>query len=463
MTPTPRRRGELAALVVLFTVATLLWTWPLGRHPSRAYLFASATPSPLQRADVHLTTWMLSWTAHALRTDPLGLFDANIFHPLRWTYALSENLLAGALLVLPADLVRHDPVLNHNLLVLASFVLGGVGTALLVRELGGSFAAACVAGAFFVFNPHRFASLGHVQVLSSQWMPFALLALHRLLATGRWTAAVVFAACFLLQALSSVYYLYFFGAAVVGFLLLHRILGCPSAPGARRMAWASLAAAGALLGLWMLPYAHARDVYSLGRTWNQANFFVAPASAYLGAVLDPLGALRERYVTHTSGTLLGLGALVLTCMSVVRTDTRRVAALYAGIALVGVFLSLGPRMKLYSPIAPGVPGPWQLVAAVVPGFDALRVPARAATVALLGVAVLMGLGSDALLRAVRGRVARIGVVVALGATLLSEAWHTAPRVVAVAWPTGGPAVYQWLARQPGDFAVVDLPLGAPEV
>jgi hypothetical protein len=460
MIDAPRRRRETLFIVVFFVAASIAWTWPAVTVLRSAYVIQIADPNTLQRADMDLTTWMLAWAAHALRTNPLGLFHANIFYPLPWSFAFSEQLVASALLMMPVDILFGNPMLDHNLLSLLTFVLGGVGTALLLRELGCSLAPALLGGSLFVFNGFRFGTLGHVQVLSAHWMPFTLLALHRLLAGGRRAAAVAFGVCLTLVALSCVYYLYFFGAALGVFLVLHWVLRCPAAPGARRLAWTAIVGSAAFVGALMVPYVHARTVYSLARTWNQAVIFSMPALAYFGALLDP------KWTPYLGQTVVGLGGVLLALAGLVggvRADQggRRTAIVYLGVTMTGVLLALGPNMRLYSLWAAGVPGPWRLLAAVVPGFDALRVPARAAAVALLGIAVLAGLGADLLLRLARRRVAHVLALLVVIAVGLDESWRPALYTVPVPWGTTPPPVYRWLAAQPGPFAMVELPLGIP--
>jgi F5/8 type C domain-containing protein len=455
------RRAEAWLVVAIFVAATIVWTWPLARHPASAYAIHLADPNTLQRADMSLTTWMLAWSGHALRTSPLHLFDANIFHPLPKTLAFSESLVASALLVLPVDLAFGNPVLDHNVLVVATFVLGGVGTTLLLRELGCSLVPALAAGAVFVFNAFRWGTLTHVQVLSSQWMPWTLLALHRLFATGRRRTALAFAAGMTAVALSSVYYLYFFGAAVGAVLVLAWALRGPAAPGSRRRAWLGLAAAAAVMGVVMVPYLQARAMYTLERTWNQAGVFSLPALVFFGGLLDPAATpYAGKTVVGVGGLLLGLVGLAGRARP--EHGGRRAVVLYLAVALVGVFITLGPTMKLYSAWAPGAPGPWRLLSTLVPGWDALRVPARGATVALLGIAVLVGFGADALLRLARRPAARAVVTLVVLAVVLDEAWRPAVYPIPVPWQGEPPAVDRWLATQPGTFAIVDLPLGTPD-
>ena len=59
------------------------------------------------------------------------------------------------------------------------------GMFLLGRELTGSRSAGVVAGLAYAFSPFRIASIPHLQVLSSAWMPFVLYGLRRHFSTGR--------------------------------------------------------------------------------------------------------------------------------------------------------------------------------------------------------------------------------------------------------------------------------------
>ena len=60
----------------------------------------------------------MAWVAHALATDPAGLYDANIFVPHRDTLAYSENNIVAGVLGLPAYLLTGNPYATHNLSML---------------------------------------------------------------------------------------------------------------------------------------------------------------------------------------------------------------------------------------------------------------------------------------------------------------------------------------------------------
>ena len=70
-------KRQLFAFVATL-LAAVLHTWPLASDPSGL--------SRHDNADTTLTTWVVSWVAHALPRDPWHVFDAPIFHPVSYTH-----------------------------------------------------------------------------------------------------------------------------------------------------------------------------------------------------------------------------------------------------------------------------------------------------------------------------------------------------------------------------------------
>ena len=131
--------------------------------------------------DGRWSIWVVSWVAHALTTDPLQVYRANIFYPHDDALAYSEaNLAAGAVGV-PVWLLTHNPYATHNFVVLVSFILSFAGTYYLCRYLTGSRPAAAVAGVLFAYCPFVFARTPHIQLLLIGGLPFCMLAFHRLI------------------------------------------------------------------------------------------------------------------------------------------------------------------------------------------------------------------------------------------------------------------------------------------
>jgi hypothetical protein len=143
----------------------------------------------------------------------------HIFHPSRLTLAYSEHLLPQAIQILPVYLVSANPNLCYNLVFLSTFVLSGLGMYLLVRELTGNALAAFVAGLLFAFAPYRLPQSSHVQVLSSQWMPFVFYGLTRYFETRRLRPLAGAAAALIAQNLSCGYYLLYFSPFAASYAL----------------------------------------------------------------------------------------------------------------------------------------------------------------------------------------------------------------------------------------------------
>jgi hypothetical protein len=191
----PRRAVWLAALA--YIALTIALTWPLARGLARDV--------PGDFGDPLLNMWILAWDA-----GHLGNFDAPIFAPHRHALAYSEHLTAQAVVGWPVYAATRNPILTYNVLFLATFAGSALGAFLLARDLTGNSGAAFVAGLAFGFAPYRFSTLPHLQVLSSAWMPFALLGFRRYFATGSLTALCGGAVAWLAQNLSCAYYLLFF-------------------------------------------------------------------------------------------------------------------------------------------------------------------------------------------------------------------------------------------------------------
>jgi hypothetical protein len=156
-----------AFICALYGLLALVSTHPLWRH------LTTSVPSDI--GDPLLNTWILAWDGHALLTDPAHLFDANIFFPLKDTLAYSEHLLGTALPMLPILLISGEPVLAYNVAFLTSFTLSGFGLYLLALRYTRSRLAAFLAGLAFAFAPYRLSLIGHLSLLTIQWLPLALL------------------------------------------------------------------------------------------------------------------------------------------------------------------------------------------------------------------------------------------------------------------------------------------------
>ncbi|MBI1880895.1 MAG: hypothetical protein HYR94_22175, partial [Chloroflexi bacterium] len=188
------------ATLGLFALLTLVMLYPLSINLS------TMVPEP---TDPLLNVWRMHWNAHAWLGGPGALanvFNTNIFYPFPLTLAYSEHFLMLSALALPFLLIPDSHLVGMNLSVLATFVLSGYAMYLLVTAWTHHRLAGLVAGILFAFSPHRFGQLNHLELLVTQWMPLALLALHWTLTRPGRRYPLLFGLFFNLQALSGFHF-----------------------------------------------------------------------------------------------------------------------------------------------------------------------------------------------------------------------------------------------------------------
>jgi hypothetical protein len=435
---------------LLFLALTVLLTWPLALHPASATL-------PMG-PDGDLFVWTLSWDAHAFIHQPLSIFDANIYYPLRHTLAFSENLIGSAFVAAPVIWATGNAALALNTVALLSVLLCGLGAFLLARRLGISPAGAVVAGVIFAFSPPRFFRTGQLHLGVVQWIPFALASLHAYVDGGRKRDLRLAAAFFTLQALSSGHGAVFLALAMAGVFAWKAAAGMPIDP-LRRLR--DLGVTGvALLApsvLVYLPYRAVQQEMGLRRSlenWavTPGSFLAAPThvQAFLLSLLPGPRILDTASAYLFPGFLPLLLAIAgLAALFVRRADMRSqrgCIALYGTLALVGVWLSIGPPLGL-----------WPLVY-WLPGMSFIRVPSRFTILAVLGLAVVAAAGFDWLAARFPARRRR---AFAAAVTLLLVAEFAAIPLDVAPYRVDIPLADRWLAGRPGPFAVAEVPLPDP--
>jgi hypothetical protein len=499
----PRHRGARDALVAFLAYCTLTiaLTWPLTRGLARDV--AGDFGDPL------LNCWILAWDAdHLLRAlggdlrAVAGYWHANIYYPNPYALAYSEHLTPQALQILPVWALTKNALLCYNLVLLSTFAFSGLGVFLLVRELTGNRAAAFLAGLAYAFAPYRFSAITHLQVLSSQWMPFALLGFRRFFATGRVTSLAGGAAAWIAQNLSCAYYLAFFSPVMALFvfweLTVRRLW--TDARTLRRLATAGAAVVLATLPFAM-PYFAVRRLGFPPRSLEETDRFAADLYSYLTADshLWLWGGTMRSWPKVESSLFPGLTIMVLAIAAVVTAivaATRRVGTrtavspdsrslrerisspvgLFAALTCFAVAMSFGPHIQSRGKLLAQSPL-YLFFYRYVPGFDGLRVPARFGMIVALGLAALAGYGASRLRRegtnptsrlrhALAGTACALIVFESVAVPLdLNDNWipYTQPGLAPLpAFVSTGkvtPPVYQFVANLPASTVLIELPLG----
>ncbi|HRA65870.1 MAG TPA: hypothetical protein PL187_07590, partial [Caldilinea sp.] len=483
--------------LALLLAATLLATWPLALNLTTAI--------PGDSFDGWQNYWNQWWIKQALVdhiTNPL-VTDL-LYYPTGVTLYFHTLNPFNGLTTLPVQLA-FGLIAAYNAVVLMSWVLAGYGMFLLTRwvilgegrgargerrvSIFAGFIAPFVAGLIYTLSPFHMAHLlGHMQVMSLQWMPFYILALLRslrLAEQGRpWRRAALWAGLFLiLTGLCDWYfvlYLFLFTAVTVvwhwatppgrfGWRKLGRVLAPPLLAG---LFFA------VTLSFWLIPMVleatrfrfmvrPAADLYILSASVmdflvpNRLHALFRPASfTWIGNQIAPVS---ERTLA------IGYGALALAVTALALA--RRQAAYWWMMALFFFMLALGPQWQWGNITWQEIPAsalsgaeltswtPYGLLNKLVPFMRISRSVSRFAVMVQLCVAVLAGMGLWHLLSVLRRRrgntrLLAATVSVATIGVLLFEYW-VAPYPLS---PPDTPAWYAELAADPDPRAVLNLPM-----
>lgn len=383
-------------------------TWPLAAN------LRDAIAHP---GDPYLTTWIMDWVWHAATHAPSQLFHANIFAPLQYTLAFTENLIGIVIVLAPLFAAGAPPLLINNVAILLGFLGAGYGAALLVRHLTNNIGAAIVAGTFFAFVPWRFSHLTHMHHLWTLWLPVLFLCLLRLRERPTIGRAIALTAVFVINGLTNMHWLAFGLAAVAwAIVLLFE----------KRFAlYAGIAIVAGLVILAPLlqQYRIASRMYGLRGDATETSWYSSKPADWLIASLHNrlYGPLtNDGTVDPERWAFPGVLAIVLALITCVGAFRRKrepmqfldrlllvltIAFLFVPVlAMITGSLGLARRLRhepalllgIYLTIlgfigSLGLNSQFGRLLFATPLFHGIRAPARWAMIAYLGLAILIGL------------------------------------------------------------------------
>lgn len=284
-------------------------------------------------------------------------------------------------------------------LTVAHLAFGAIGTYRLGRDARLSSAAALVAGGGFALAPYGMAQMaeGHLpHVWAASFYPWIFLA-QRHWRRGDRRGALALPVMLAASALAGHYQETFYLLIVLLIWILfdtgRGLIARDARSLGRLAAWLMLVVlAGALAAVeWMParalgPWLVAPSGVSLSEAgkyhWHPANLLQLLHPLALGGAADYFG-----HVSYWE-TLLSFGwfPLALAGVAVAASDRRREVRGWASLAVGSILFAAGPGLGVFTALY-----------YLVPGMDHFRVPARALFLAGLGMAVLSGIGFDAVL------------------------------------------------------------------
>jgi len=402
--------------------------------------------------------WAVGWQVHALNTDPASLPHGNFYAPSRFTFFMDEQVLGTGLLVLPLSWLTDDAILLFNVARLLTWILTGLFTWRLARDLGLGNAVALATGAFFAFSPIRVDQVAHLSTLGTQWIPLVYFFARRFCLEPTAGDAVRTGLFFALSFLACGYHGLFF-AVLLPLSLLP-----------------------------LLPVSRLKEVFALGAlTVATAAVFLYPLYAMSRAALGPLqfarstadtlkyaasletflaanrwnrvwGGLTEELRGDPSNLFPGLVVVGLAVLALSRlpakipADARRFVLALVVLGLVAGLLALGPEIRLRGTTLG--PGPFALLRDHVTVFSNIRATGRAGIFVAFALALLAGTALQSVKRPalMSGLALAAFLIEARIAPIPTPSWTN---VIDSSQPA--PRVYLWLKEQPAGTIVAELP------
>lgn len=369
------------------------YSWPWMAH-FNAHFFTD-------QGDGFQNVWNMWWVNKAVTQLHQLPWQTSYLHYPYGTTLLGQTLnpFNGFVAIPLMDVLHLSLVQSFNIMVIFSFIFGGMTMFWLCRYFTKSYIPSLIGGFIFTFSSYHFAhAIGHMQLVSLEWMPLFILLWWRLMVAPRFRTAVGAAVVLLLVLLCDYYYfLYSVGtaAAITTYLWRKGYL----APWRERWVqwrWAVFAALAAILAL-PLPIALLR--YNAHDMLEGSH----PARVFSTDIVTPFldgGFWHFAWLTNwywhfikayvaESSIYLGWSVLVLLGIALIkRTKLHRNMNFWLGLGIVFGVFSLGPRLKVFGYSINHIPLPYVLLEDAVPGLKLSGVPIRMMCMVIFAAAII---------------------------------------------------------------------------
>ncbi len=444
-----------------YLLSTVLMTFPLVLHLTTAI--------PGDGFDGWQNYWNLWWVKTALLDlHQSPFFTTHLYYPTGYSLLFHTLNIFNSLLSMPVQLCFGLTV-SYNFVVLFCFILGGYGTYLLALYVLGAgrrtrdHLVAFLAGAVFTFSPFHFAHLlGHMQVISLEWLPFYVLTLAKSLSSERMRplSHVGLPVVFLVLSALCDWYLVLYLLIFTGIYLGYRAWADRRLRTLVSRSGLILVVSGIILSPLLVPM--------LWEATQEASHLLSPfdvtvrLSADLLAFITPnefhplwgkaAASLSEAFTSSTSERMVFAGYIPLALAGYALWTRRRDGAVWGISSLTFFVLSLGPYLHIAGREV-SLPLPYLALYRFLPFFRIARSVSRFDGMVMLSLAPLVALGLQRLLAALPAARARVLALVVTA--LVCFEFLPAPYPMAEVYV---PSFYQRLATEEEEYAILELPM-----
>lgn len=457
-------------ILAFFTVLTIAFTYPQARCIKQCVY---STGDQLYYA------WMLDRNLDSFLHKPLNqFFNGSIFYPYKNTIAYGDHLIGETIIASPMLLVYDNPIFAQNVLILLSFIFTAFGTYLLAFLYTKNRIASIFAGIIFTFSNVRFNQYDHLNLISTQWLPFLFLFLHRWLEDKKKIHLAAFGLVYFFASLFTFYYYVFSSFAIVLYVVCYKLFFLKKPIQTMRSLIPllfTIIVVNILLIPTLIPYFQFKNEFpDVQRTlYDNVQFSATPLSFIYNAKTTITARIsgNDQMSESNSGLSLGYIPLILAAIAIFKRnkfskDIRLVIFFAATSFSLYFLLSFGPFLKFTQFQDTGsVPLPYFVLYYIFPPFKILRVPARFIILADLFLSILAAIGFSVLFYNITNRftnsklsLKKGAVLVGLGFLIILESWSIPMDLVYVELKQDFPPVYYWLKDKPEDIVILELPI-----
>lgn len=424
--------------------------------------------------DELLIAWIQNWVQHALLTDPLNMFQANIFYPFPNSLAYSDIFFTSSLLSFIPVLLLKQPVVAVNFTLISSLIMLGFSMFLLTYYMSKNWLTSLYIGILVVCSPAVLDKYVHLQILTIFWLPLSILFFLHYLKTRRIVFFLLTLLCFIFQTYNSFMPGYFI---VISLSVIYIFCFLQNKKQTRKLfkiLHILLFMITALLILpIIIPYYQISNEFHYVRDLRDAiHFGLQPEDFITTNAFSRFYSISNMFsfnhITHANTEIkpgfLGGVFTLLTIITIIYFIKKwkkidYITHSFAVIALIGFILSLVPflhinRYTIHYPFP--VPLPYLLFYYLAPGFQGFRNSARFEMLFIIFWAVSIGYVLHVLLKNRNNFTRKLILIILILATIME--YNFPMHFLKIEQINNFPKVYLWLKQQPMQYAAIEMPI-----
>lgn len=451
------------SLFIFFTLAVYI-TYPLIFQMGKV-----AT----ELGDQLLIAWIHNWIIHSLTTNPLSLFDANIYYPYSNTLAYSDLFITSSLLAFIPTMLIGQPIAANNFSFISSLTLLGFSIFLLAFYLTRDYFASLLSGIIVIFSPAVLSYYIHIQMLAIQWVPLSIVFFLIFLQQKKSKYLTISLIFFILQTYNSFLPGYFI---VFSFIIIFTYCLFYDNKKTLKLITKTNCFLIFLSLILILPitipyyqvskeFNYIRDIReSIHNALQPEDLLYSSGFSRLHNIINSLPFNRISQNNEFKPGFLGIIFSLLTMLVLyyfIKNFRNKDISLtiFITISFAGLILSLGPalhlgRQTIHEPFP--IPLPYALFYYILPGFQGFRNSARWEMLFILGLSIGIAIVLNKILKRKSLKTKSI-IYILLIIGIIME-FNPPMHFLKVPQITEFPKVYSWLATTPANSRIIEMPI-----